>query len=41
MPAAPSSLTDPAIGAIGATLTAWLWCWRTRQRGTARTAGGF
>jgi len=30
----------PATGALGATLTAWPWCWRARQRDTAGTAGG-
>ena len=29
-----------ATGALGATLTAWPWCWRARQRDTAGTAGG-
>jgi len=29
-----------AIGASGATLTAWSWCWRARRRDTAGTAGG-
>jgi len=28
----------PAIGASGAKLTAWPWCWRARQRDTAGTA---
>jgi len=27
-------------GAPGATVTAWPWCWRARQRDTAGTAGG-
>src|SRR6185369_14785409 len=30
----------PAIGALGARVTAWSWCWRARQRDTAGTAGG-
>ncbi len=29
-----------APGALGATVTAWPWCWRARQRDTAGTAGG-
>jgi hypothetical protein len=29
-----------AIGAPGARLTAWSWCWRARQRDTVGTAGG-
>jgi len=28
----------PAIGALDATPSAWPWCWRARQRDTARTA---
>jgi hypothetical protein len=36
----PMSVTTPATGALGATLTAWPWCWRARQRDTAGTAGG-
>jgi hypothetical protein len=31
----------PAIGAPGARLSAWSWCWRARQRDTAGTAGGW